>query len=74
MGIICIVMLSTDHKLQVPQKQSRDMAIAQNRLYTKWKNTALQEMEETAGKWLFSWWQTKLWKDWGINVRCERFE
>lgn len=40
-------MLSRDHKLQVPQKQSRNMTLAQNRLCTKWKNTALQEMEET---------------------------
>lgn len=51
-GIICIVMLFTDHKLQVQQEQSRDMALAQNRLYTKWKNTALQEMDETIQIWL----------------------
>lgn len=45
-------MLSTDCKLQVPQKQSRDMALVQKRLYTKWKNTAFQEMEETIEIWL----------------------
>lgn len=45
-------MLSTDHKLQVPQRKSRDMGLVQNRPYTKWKNTALQEMEETTEIWL----------------------